>query len=332
MRTHRVGKKLAITGAAVLIVGALFWLSANTPSISLRLKTAGALVNLVVPQGKWRPLNIFTRKPVQKEYLIESSSGRRLIIRVYQGSKTAPSPAVLVYTPFIGEGLDDYRLVNLAETFSRSGFAAVTVGRLEERLVVSRKDSEDIISAAIFIKNNPDIKISKFGLFGISYGSGPAIIASADKRIKDWVDFVVSFGGYYSFQETVEFAAGEQSHHYARAILEKNVEYYGTDKETFLQGIEFDELKRDLSPANVVDELEANFFIVHSVDDSFIPHTQSIKLAGAVSGRLPTYFTLTSIFEHGSYKKLTFENLRKHYFPDLTSLYDLLFAFFSKTL
>lgn len=332
MKTHRFGKKLVIIGITALAIGALFWLSANIPSVSLRLKAAGTLINLVIPQGKWRPLNIFTREPVQKEYSIESSSGHRLIIRIYQKPKTVSSPALLIYTPFIGEGLDDYRLVNLAETFSRSGFTAVTVLRQEDRLVVSQKDIEDIISAAIFIKNNPDVKISKFGLLGISYGSGPAIIASADKRIKDWVGFIVSFGGYYNFQEVLEFVAGEKSHPYAREILEKTVQYYGTDEKTFLQGAEFEKLKRDLSPANVIDELGADFFIVHSVDDSFIPHTQSAKLAGAVSGRLPTHFTLTSIFEHGSYKKPTFENLRKYYFPSLTDLYKLLFAFLSKTL
>lgn len=328
----RFSKKLAIIGIAALVTGALFWLSANIPSVSLRLKAAGTLINLTIPQGKWRPLDIFTREPVRKEYSIESSSGRRLIVRIYQKPKTVLSPALLIYTPFIGEGLDDYRLVNLVETLSRNGFTVATVWRQEDRLIVSQKDIEDIISAAIFIKNNPVVKISKFGLLGISYGSGPAIIASADKRIKDWVDFIVSFGGYYSFQEALEFVAGEESHPYAREILEKTVQYYGADEKTFLQGAEFEKLKRDLSPANVIDELEVDFFIIHSLDDPFIPHNQSIKLAGAVSGRLPAHFTLTSIFEHGSYKKPNFENLRKYYFPSLKDLYELLFAFFSKTL
>ncbi len=327
-----LNKKTSFILAIVVMTVAFsfyFW-----PQISLGLKTVGVTINLLIPKGNWRPLELFTKKPIREEFFIESSSGRKLTLNIYQPKKSQElKTAIIIYTPFIGAGLDDFRLVNLANTFARAGFIVAVPWRSEDHLIISTKDAEDVISVALFLKNKSELKTNKIGLWGISYGNGPMIVASVDSRIKDFISFIVSFAGYYDFQSALEFVVSGDSDPYAKEILNKTLKYYNTDEETFLRGTEFEKLKKGLSPSSLIDQLTADFFITHSIDDRYIPYTESIKLADALrlrSGQVT--FALTTVFEHGAYKKFNFENVRRHYLPSVADFYKFLFVLISKHL
>lgn len=327
------------------VILALTFIFPFLPPISLRLKTIGVSFNLLIPQGAWRPLELLIRDPIQEEYQIQSTSGRALTVRVYRPQSRAKKSrtAMIIYTPFIGGGLDDPRLVNLAETFTRAGFITAVPWRDEDRLVIGVKDVDDIISTALFIINKQELNVDAFGFFGISYGNGPMIAAAADERIRDAVDFIVSFGGYYDFQNALEFvstgiyaykdiASSREPHPYAREIAVKTLEYYNTDTQTLLNAPEFEQLRQALSPSRYVSALKADFFIMHSTDDPYISYTESMRLADALGSRLPVTFALTTLFEHGTYKPLTFGNILRHYLPSLGDFYNFIFTLLAKYL
>lgn len=296
------------------------------PSVTVQLKAFHVTTNLLVPDGGWRPLEVLTKKPTQEERAIKSLSGRGLNVRLYLPASAAEEPisVMVIYTPFIGGGPDDSRLTNLAETFARAGFVVAVPWREEERLVASPQDIEDIISTVLFLKEKPDLRIKKLGLLGISYGSGPVIVAAADDKLRESIDFVVSFSGYYDLESALQFIIDGKSSPYAREILDTTLKYHNTDEETFAAGEEFAELRKMLSPSSVVDNLAAEFFIVHSLDDPYIPYSESERLSRALKDRVPTTLTLLGFLEHGTYKRPTLENIRRSYLPSTVDFYKMI--------
>jgi len=330
-------KKIIIIVILIVIIAIFLF-----PNVSLSLKSIGASINLIIPSGDWRPLEIFTKDPVKEEHIIDSISGRTLTLHVYKLKESPPeSPALIIYTPFIGGGLEDQRLVNLLKTFARLGFITAAPLRSEGSLVVSKKDIDDVISSVTFFEENPSFDIKSYGLFGISYGSGPVIIAADDPRISHLVDFVVSFGGYFELQNLLEFiASGEYSYKdisdktepdpYAHQILEETLDYYDTDRQTMINTPKFAKLKYDLSPSNFINQPQTDFLIIHSTDDNFIPYTESMRLYDALRDQASVQFVLTNALEHGTYKKLNFQNIRQAYLPSAADFYKLIYRLLSE--
>ncbi len=337
------GKTFVILAIAVIATVFVFYFLTQ---ISVGLKTIGVTVNLLIPKGDWRPLEIFTKKPIQEEHLIESLSNRMLTIHLYRPKSLSQKPqtVMVINSPFIEKGLDDPRLVNLAQTFARAGFVVAVPLADKNRLVISKKDIEDVVATVLFLKEKPEFNAATFGLFGISYGNGPVIAAAADERIRELVRFIISFGGYYDLQNTLEFIqTGRYAYKdiqgvlepdpYTRKVLDATLDYYQTDEETFRHGSQFAELKRELSPSVLIDQLTADFFITHSTDDPYIPYTESIQLADALLDRgIPVTFSLTGIFEHGTYKKLNLENIRRLYLPTVADFYSFIYTLLAKHL
>ncbi len=336
MKTRR--KKLAVTILTAALLGLLL-----LPQTRVGLKTLGAALNLLVPQGNWRPLQWLTRAPLRQQEVIKSINGRSLTIFLFEpaGAARQARNALLIYTPLIGPGPEDPRLVNLASTFARAGFVAAIPWRGEEQQIITPQDVDDVVSTALFLKNNPQWRVERLGLMGLSYGNGPVIVAAADPRLKESVSFVVSFAGYFDILNAAHFVqSGEFSYEeargnlapdpYAKEILNKTLNHYGIAPEKLFESAKFGELRRALSPAQFIDQLKAEFFILHSTDDRYIPYTESLRLRDALLGRVPVNFALTTIFEHGDYKKLTWGNLRGAYLPTALDFYKFLYRMFSR--
>ena len=333
-------KKVVLILAFAVIFAALLF----SPPVLLRLKTLATVINLLIPSGDWRPLQIFTKPPATELKVIQSTSGRTLDIHRYLPARKA-DVAMIIYTPFIGGGAEDMRLVNLAQTFARAGFIVATPFRREKPLVISTKDTEDIVSTALALKNEFGLPIVNLGLFGISYGNGPAIAASVDPRLKELVHFVVSFGGFYDLENALRFIrTGEyayqeirgrlEPHEYAKEILAKTIAHYNMTEAEFLKSETLATLIEKLSPSKVIKQVAADLFVVHSTDDPYIPYTESMKLYDELRRRPEaiTILALTTAFEHGTYKPASLENLRRHYWPSFKDFYTLLYQLLAKHL
>lgn len=334
-------KSFIITGAVVLLLLAI----SQVPPVALRLKTVGVSLNLLIPQGAWRPLELLTRAPILEEHQFQSQAGRTITTHVYvpKSRPRAPKTAMVIYVPLAGGGLNDPRLVNLAKTFANIGFVTAVPWRQEDQLIIGLKDVDDVVSTALFLINQQELNIDRLGLFGISYGAGPVIAAATDQRLRDKLHFIVSFNGYYDLLHMLDFIlTGRYSYKniegvlepdpYTREILNAALAYYNTDEETLRAGAEFETLRKVISPSHTVHQIETDFFIAHSTDDRVIPYTESMRLRDALISRVPVTFNLTTVFEHGTYKSLTLQNIRRHYLPSISVFYNFIFTLLAKHL
>jgi hypothetical protein len=307
------------------------------PYLILAIESLFVTLNVLFPGGNWRPLNWITEEPMREIKEIKSFEGRTLTLYLYLPQNKKPKTGVVFYTPLIGQGPQDSRLVNLAETFSREGMLIVIPWRKEEQKVVTPKDIDDVISTSLFLLNHPDFQIKKIGLVGFSYGSSPVIIAAGDERIKKKVAFLVSFGGYYDLKNVVQFLqtgnfsyknikGKAEPHDYGIYIFKNTLEYYKMEKENFLERVEFEELRRALSPAYHLEKIkDIELFIIHSTDDRYIPYTESLRLKDARSKESKTHLILTEIFEHGDYKPFTLRNILILYLPTFFEFYKMFY-------
>lgn len=247
--------------------------------------------------------------------------------------------ALIIYAPFLSS--DDPRLVNLADTLARVGFVVGVPWRAQGPYTFDLDEVDDIVSTLLSLKDNGLLRINHCGLFGISASNGPVMAAATDTRIKDWVDFVVSFAGYYRIENVLRFVmTGRYSYgdiqgvtapdSYCGDILSKVLDRLDCDEESLLTEARFEQLRCSLSPASFVDQLQAECFIIHSTDDAMIPYTESLWLADALRERVPVYLYLIDVFEHGAYKKINFANMWRHYLPSLVRFYRLLSVLLSK--
>jgi dienelactone hydrolase len=118
-------------------------------------------------------------------------------------------PGILLNHGVVDTGKDDPRLKRFAEILCRAGFV-VFVPEFQgmRSFRVSPTDADEIQSAyEAFLSRKERRSNTSCGLFGFSYGAGPAIIAASRPAIREKVRFLVSFGGYYDLQNVLTFIA-----------------------------------------------------------------------------------------------------------------------------
>ena len=104
-------------------------------------------------------------------------------------------------------GKDDERIVWLADLLARSGFTVLTTDFLGfKSLTIRTSDVEELVASIQYLAGRTgEVGPGRIGLIGFSYGAGPTVIAAADPRVRDHVQFVVSFGGYYDLLNVIIF-------------------------------------------------------------------------------------------------------------------------------
>ena len=334
----------------IVILVFVILLVPKIPQVTTVFKTAALWINMAIPEGDWRPLDLFTPVPVLEKHSIESESLRTLILHLYLPAGNDKAGAIIIYTPFAGGGIEDARLVNVAKSFAQAGFAVLLSSRTGDKLIMSAKDIQDVVSLFLFLEKHPKVNPKRIGLMGISYGAGPVIIAAADLKIRERVQFVMSMSGYYDFKNSLRFiVTGQYSYNdirgqseplaFTQEILKNSLEHHGINGELFESFIsqpdrfeelfqnspEIQEFGLQLSPLRIIDDIKARFFIIHSIEDLLIPHTESIRLADALKGKVPVSFTLLSLLEHGQPKPFTMKNITRYYVPSLADSYIFLY-------
>lgn len=115
--------------------------------------------------------------------------------------------------------LDDPRLVKLSEDAARAGFVMLVPfsERLDEELILP-EETDALVGAFEYLQTRPYMNPGRVGYIGVSVGASLALLAAADPRIRDDVDFVVAFGGYYDALDTFV------------ALASRRIEYDGLDE------------------------------------------------------------------------------------------------------
>lgn len=288
-----------VTTTTVFVVLALLVLL--EPTRRAFISTA-VTINLLVPKGSWRPLQWTTPAPTWRDIETKTANGQAITVRLFEPQKSSRL-GLVVYTPLIGGGLDDERLVNLGITWARAGIP-VAVPWSENGLAIRTDDTEEVIAAAYQLQEHTDT--AAVGLFGISYGNGPTFHAAIDPRLSDSAAAIVSLNGMYDLMNVVTFIESGQSHEYGREVVAA----------TRAAGTTLTDVRDNLSPITTIDQLTLPVYVIHSTSDQFIPYSESVQLYETLQAKeKASLLVLTDVIDHGTYRPLTPTNLFTRYLP-----------------
>jgi pimeloyl-ACP methyl ester carboxylesterase len=245
--------------------------------------------------GGWPVLSALTARPVEHPRVLPGVSADAFTPR------TVFPPTSLILVPgATPEGKDDPRARRAARLLARLGFdvtlptiPGLTRGRL-------RPDDVTPVVTALAAAGAPAVVVS------VSVGSGPALLAAADPRVRDRVALVVALGGYGSAEDLVRFyltgayayrgVTGQRRHDPAlvRAFVAANADLLDESARTLVDRVGDPEagraiatspaaqqMFRALSPVNVLHALRGHLVLIHGRDDPVVPFTESARLADA---------------------------------------------------
>lgn len=156
------------------------------------------------------PLTRITDAPERLAVTFQGG-GRPMVATLYRPARSGPGArpgAGLILVHGVNEtGKDDERIVWLADLLARSGFTVLTPDFLGfKSLTLRTSDVEELVASIQHLAGRRgNVAAGRVGLIGFSYGAGPTIVAAADPRVRDRVQFVVSFGGYSDLLNVITF-------------------------------------------------------------------------------------------------------------------------------
>ena len=327
----------------ILIILILLLLIFSPPALAL-WKSFAFLGNIFL-QEEYKPLKSIEIQKIEVSY---KSGERDFIADIYLPNKESKK-AVVIYVPLARGTRGDPTLINLAETFAKLNVLAFVPFEKEKIIgLIDEEDIEDAVSAFLFLQNFTDAE--KIGFFGISYGVGPVIAASADERIKDDVAFIFSLGGYYDLKNLIEFAFTGRFEYggikekfepdsYTKEVLQTSLTElteFVAEEETFEEFFaelpaEVKEKIERLSPKNYVRKLnpDTKIFIIHSPTDTLVPYTESLRLYDSLSEeqKKQTKIGIMDTFGHAVPQKLTLQTLFSTYIPNLGKFLPIIYSF-----
>ena len=178
------------------------------------------LVLALVAAGAWiaRPYVDAAAFIVRAAGLADGVPGRVAAARAYATSREALAPIVtrhgavparlyrpshftrtILLVPGVHmDGIDETRLVGMAEDLAETGYAVVTVAPPDlRRFQVTPANTDVIEDAARWVATQPALAPDgRVGMVGISFSGGLSIVAAGREALRDQVAFVMSFGGH----------------------------------------------------------------------------------------------------------------------------------------
>lgn len=195
--------------ALTITLGAGLLLAAAWPVVWDAILSGLLLAQITTPLQAG-PLHWITEAPVRRAITF-SGGGRTIPATLYHPPRTgigAGGGTGVVLVHGVNEtGKDDERIVWLADLLARSGFTVLTPDFLGfKSLTIRTSDVEELVASVQYLAGRTEgVGPGRIGLIGFSYGAGPTVIAAADPRVRDDVQFVVSFGGYYDLLNVIIF-------------------------------------------------------------------------------------------------------------------------------
>jgi dienelactone hydrolase len=217
--------------------------------------------------------------------------------------------------------------VRFADALARLGVVTMlpeSSGMLSERLTFDEVDAIRVCLDALDARS--DVDPTRVGIVGLSASGGLGIVAAAQPDLRDRVRFVNSFGSYddatsllidvSSHSQVVDgavldwqpeprsvevvdnalSAAGVSDADRVELLTGATRERAGAIIDSFSADVR-ERLER-ISPSAVLNRVRAHVYVMHDVDDSFIPSTESRSLVATAPPGLVSRYTEFSIFAH----------------------------------
>lgn len=150
-----------------------------------------------------RPVTWFTDDPIVEREFIDYGSGR-ILADIYRPPDDKRHAALLLSMGAPPLDLDDSRLVKLGEDMARAGIVMVIPfsNRLDAE-IIEPAEIDRLVGVFEHVEKQPYVDPERVGFVGVSIGGSLALLAAADARIAERVNYVVSFGGYFNALDTL---------------------------------------------------------------------------------------------------------------------------------
>lgn len=142
--------------------------------------------------ASWRTTS-FTR---DSDFVVPTRAGD-IPARFYRPS-TQSRRTVLLIPGVHRDGINESRLVGLAEDLAATGFGVLTVAAPDlQKFKITPQVTDVIEDAAKWTADQPQYRTDgSIGILGISFSGGLSIVAAGRDSIRDRIAFVMSFGGH----------------------------------------------------------------------------------------------------------------------------------------
>lgn len=167
----------------------------------------GLMLHDLIPQTHTKWLTYFAKNPIEEHPQIAYGAGK-LETNLYRPNDKKKHAAILLVHGINGLGKDDPRIISLAQTLARSGFAVLVPGLPDMGWGKLNPEAINEIQASLeYLHSQRDIiKTENIGALGFSIGSGPTLIAASKVEAEFPLKFLISFGGYYDLKQVLEFS------------------------------------------------------------------------------------------------------------------------------
>jgi dienelactone hydrolase len=148
----------------------------------------------------------WAEQPIAENAVRISWRGGTLRGRRYEPAQPGGRPILLV--PGVhASGIDEPRLVAFARALAAFGHPTVTAelpDLMEYR--ITPRSTDMIVDAALWLSRQPDLpNDGRIGMIGISFAGGLSIVAAGRPRMRNRVEWVLSFGGHGDLPRTLRY-------------------------------------------------------------------------------------------------------------------------------
>jgi hypothetical protein len=301
---------------AALIVGGVAWHPSRVAGQALLLLPA------LFPNAPADPLALVTLAPTRTQHSLPYAGGT-VEADIFQ-PRTPGRHGALVLTLGAGDLPRSDLAVHFAEALARLGVVVMlhgTSGLLAERLTFEEVDGLRV--GFNLLASQPDVDPARVGFVGLSAAGGLSIVAASQPDLRDRVRFVNSFGSYNDASRllldvasrsievngqvqpwrpeprTVHVIANALAADPRAAALVET----GTTRANARQLIESlpaaaRERLGQISPSTYLSQVKAHLYLMHDLDDTFIPFTESRALVAHAPAGVVERYTEFAIFAH----------------------------------
>ena len=190
-------------GVAVLACTAVLVLLSLTPQGRATMRAMG-FVPQVLPTVPVKPAEWFTDEPERREITYPLGDGSTGVADLYVPAGSGKRGAVLFFLGVNPAGKDDERVVNVASAVARTGI--VVMIPWSERMAqrnITEQEIDDLVVGFQHLQSLEMVDSDEVGMAGFCVGASLMMVAAQDERIRDHVNVVNSFAGYYRAEDLI---------------------------------------------------------------------------------------------------------------------------------
>ncbi len=210
LTTYIRDSRLLKAGIYVLAICVIALLLSWTPQVRATVRALG-FVPQVLPNIPVKPAEWFTQAPSRSEITYPLRDGRSGTADLYVPAGDGKHSAVMFFLGVNPAGRNDERVVNLANAIARTGIVVMIPWSDQMmQMRVADQEVDDLVRGFEYMLGLEMVDGSRAGMAGFCVGASLMMVAAQDERIRDDVNVVNSFGGYYDAKDLMASVVAER--------------------------------------------------------------------------------------------------------------------------